>query len=207
MEVARQASISTLDKDTSRRLVSFLRVKEIIQMSQVCKAFWEISCGTSTLYCSLSFSQAPQEADASLMRFIQSRCQQGMEVRNAGHDDVRSLRLCMHACQSIIGVVVTAKSYLSLSHPALASQVEMLHLVWWDRQLHPTLDRSIVAWCNEMQPVLAPSLTTLILGNLKPPEMRRKGQLTVSQDKAGCPGFSPGLSLQTQGGLTASIPL
>ena len=117
MEVARQASISTLDKDTSRRLVSFLRVKEIIQMSQVCKAFWEISCGTSTLYCSLSFSQAPQEADASLMRFIQSRCQQGMEVRNAGHDDVRWLGLCMHACQSIIGVVVIAKSYLSRLTP------------------------------------------------------------------------------------------
>ena len=83
----------------------------------------------------------------------------------------------------------------------------MLHLVWWDRQLHPTLDRSVVAWCNEMQPVLAPSLTTLILGNLKPPEMRRKGQLTVSQHEAGCPGFRPGLSLQTQGGLTAHMPL
>ena len=75
----------------------------------------------------------------------------------------------------------------------------MLHLVWWDRQLHPTLDRSIVTWCNEMQPVLAPSLTTLILGNLKPPEMRRKGQLTVSQHEAGCPGSRPSLCLQTEG--------
>ena len=117
MEVTRQASIPTLDKDTSRRLVSFLRVREVIQMSQVCKAFWEISCGTSTLYCSLSFSQAPQEADASLMRFIRSRCQQGMEVRNAGHNDVRWLGLCMHACQSMIGVVFTAKSYLSRLTP------------------------------------------------------------------------------------------
>ena len=101
MEVARQASVPTLDKDTSRRLVSFLRVKEVIQMSQVCKAFWEISCGTSTLYCSLSFSQAPQEADASLMRFIRSRCQQGMEVRNAGYNNVRWLGLCMHACMPV----------------------------------------------------------------------------------------------------------
>ena len=85
MDVARQTSLFTLDKDTSRRLVSILRVKEIIQMSQVCKAFWEVSCGASTLYCSLSFGQAPEEADASLMRFIRSRCQQGMEVRNAGN--------------------------------------------------------------------------------------------------------------------------
>ena len=69
-------------------------------------------------------------------------------------------------------------SSLCTSHPCLF-QVESLHLVWFDHQRPGMPQRSISQWCKQLQPQLAPSLTTLILENLRHFEMTSRGSLLV----------------------------
>ena len=62
----------------------------------------------------------------------------------------------------------------------LSWQVEELHLIWYARRGYAMPHKSITQWCKQLQPQLAPSLTILILENLKHEETTSKGGLLVS---------------------------
>jgi len=62
----------------------------------------------------------------------------------------------------------------------LSWQVEELHLIWYDRTGYDMPHKSITQWCKQLQPQLAPSLTILILENLKHEETTSKGGLLVN---------------------------
>ena len=58
-------------------------------------------------------------------------------------------------------------------------QVERLHLIWCDHQRPGAPQRSVLQWCQQLQPQLAPTLTTLILENLQHTEMTSSSSLLV----------------------------
>ena len=77
---AEETALPHLDRDSARRIMSYLSQSEVISMSKTCKAFWELSCGASRLRFSLPAAAHPEQADTSFIKFIQRRCERGMEV-------------------------------------------------------------------------------------------------------------------------------
>lgn len=80
MEPAQGTALPPLDRDSARRIMSYMSQSEVISISKTCKAFWELSCGASRLRCSLPAAAHPEQADISFRKFIQKRCEGGMEV-------------------------------------------------------------------------------------------------------------------------------